>query len=76
VTLLNDQIFGNAGGGVFSANASAAVANLTINDSSIHDNIGPGITLQDGVLSAMLLNDQVYNNTGSEGDGIDAVQFR
>ena len=71
VALRNDTISGNAGGGIFTAN-SGAITNLTIANSTIDDNIGPGVTLQDGVLSATLSNDQLYDNSG---DGIDAVSY-
>ena len=73
VTLLNDTIFGNANGGIVASNTVAtynapAIANLTIANSTIHDNTGSGINLQNDLLSATLTNDLVYNTTG---DGID-----
>ncbi len=50
VTLQNDSIYGNAAGGIYTPNTQPpTIANLTISDSAIYDNIGPGITLQDGV---------------------------
>ena len=76
MTLENDSIFGNAVGGIFTDNNQPpSIANLTIEDSAIYDNIGPGISLQDGVASALLLNDLVYDNTSNLGDGIDAVSL-
>ena len=76
VTLQNDSIYGNTAGGIDTDNNSTpTIAGLTIEDSAIYDNVGPGITLQEGVLSALLLNDQVYDNTGNQGDGINVLSY-
>ena len=72
LTLLNDSIYGNSGGGGIFTPSTGTITGLTIADSAIYNNIGPGITLQDSVLSATLLDDQVYNNSA---DGIDSVAY-
>jgi hypothetical protein len=71
VTLQDDSIYGNAGNGIYTPN-SGTITSLAIANSAIFNNIGPGVTLQNGVLTATLSNNQVYNNTA---DGIDAISY-
>lgn len=71
VTLLNDSISGAGAGGIVVANAGT-ITGLVIANSAIHDNTGPGINLQDGLISAILSDDQVYDSTA---DGIDISSY-